>query len=66
MMMTGADDVLMLVEQLDVATSALHEECREADWLCLSVAAAKRETATAELATTEAQTRLASKAFDTI
>ena len=36
-----ADDVLMLVEQLDVATSTLHEESREADRLCLSVATAK-------------------------
>jgi hypothetical protein len=26
MMMTGADDVLMLVEQLDMASSALYEE----------------------------------------
>ena len=36
-----ADDVLMLVEQLDVATSALREESREADQLRLSVAAMK-------------------------
>ena len=50
----GADDVLMLVEQLDVATSALHEESREADRLRLSVAAAKRETAVTELAAAEA------------
>ena len=49
-----------------MATSVLHEESREVDRLCLSVAAAKWETATAELATTEAQTRLASKAFGMI
>ena len=61
-----ADDVLELVEQLDVATSALHEESREADWLLLSVATMKRETAVAELATTEAQARLAGKAFGMI
>ena len=47
-----ADDVLMLVEQLDVATSALCEESREADWLCLSITAAKQETAVAELTAT--------------
>ena len=53
-MTTGADDVLTLVEQLDVATFALREESREADRLRLSVAATKRETAAAELAATEA------------
>jgi hypothetical protein len=56
----------MLVEQLDVATSALHEESREADWLCLSVAAMKWEMATTKLAATEAQTHLTGKAFGTI
>ena len=50
----GADDVLELVEQLDVATSALHEESREVDWLRLSVAAVKQEMAAVELATIEA------------
>ena len=50
----GVDDVLTLVEQLDVATSALHEESREADQLCLSVAAVKQEMAAVELATIEA------------
>ena len=64
--MMGADDVLTLVEQLDVATSTLHEESREADWLCLSIATVKWETATVELATAEAQARLAGKAFSTI
>jgi outer membrane murein-binding lipoprotein Lpp len=49
-----------------VATSALREESWEADQLCLSVAAAKRETAAAELAAAEAQTRLTGKAFSTI
>ena len=49
-----ADDVPTLVEQLDVATSALREESQEADWLYLSVAAAKRETTVVELATAEA------------
>jgi len=49
-----------------VATSAPHEESREVDRLRLSVAAAKRESATAELATTEAQARLAGKAFGMI
>jgi hypothetical protein len=44
----------MLVEQLDVATSALREESWEADRLHLSIAAAKRETAMAELAAAEA------------
>ena len=44
----------MLVEQLGVATSALREESRETDRLCLSVFAVKRETAAAELAATEA------------
>ena len=53
-MTTGADDVLTLVEQLDVATSALHEESREVDWLRLSVAAVKQEMAAVELATIEA------------
>ena len=52
--MMGVDDVLTLVEQLDVATSALHEESREADRLRLSVATAKRETAVTELAAAEA------------
>ena len=61
-----ADDVLMLVEQLDVATSTLHEESREADRLRLSVAPMKLETAAAELAATEAQARLAGKAFGMI
>ena len=50
----GVDDVLTLVEQLDVATSTLHEESQEVDRLRLSVAAAKQETATVELATAEA------------
>ena len=44
----------MLVEQLDVATSALHEESQEADRPCLPVATAKWEIAVAELATAEA------------
>jgi len=35
----GVDDVLELVEQLDVATSALCEESWEADWLRLSIMA---------------------------
>jgi hypothetical protein len=48
------DDVLELVEQLDMATSTLHEESREADRLCLSVATAKREIAMIELAATKA------------
>ena len=43
-----------MVEQLDVATFALRKESREADRLCLSVAAAKRETVVAELAAAEA------------
>jgi hypothetical protein len=60
------DDVLTLVERLDVATSALREESREADRLCLSVAAMKWEMAMAKLAATEAQTHLTSKAFGTI
>ena len=50
----GVDDVLTLVEQIDMATSALHEESQEADRLCLSVAIAKWETATAELVAAEA------------
>ena len=54
MMMMGADDVLTLVEQLDVATSILHDESREANRLRLSVAAVKQEMATAELATAKA------------
>jgi hypothetical protein len=62
----GVDDVLTLVEQLDVATFALREESREADRLRLSVAAAKRETATVELVAAEAQARLTGKAFSTI
>ena len=62
----GADDVLILVEHLDMATFALHEESQEADRLHLSVAAAKREMAVAELAAIEAQARLAGKAFDAI
>ena len=66
MMMTGADDVLMLVEQLDVATSALREESREVDRLRLSIATAKRETAVAELAAAEAQACLAGKSFGMI
>jgi hypothetical protein len=40
----GGDDVLMLVEQLDVATSTLREESREADRLHLSIAAANSRT----------------------
>jgi hypothetical protein len=44
----------MLVEQLDVATYTLCEESQEEDLLRLSVAAAKREIAAAELAATEA------------
>jgi hypothetical protein len=44
----------MLVEQLDVATSALREESREADRPYLSVATTKWETAATELAATEA------------
>ena len=55
-----------MVEQLDVATSALCEESQEADWLRLSVATAKRETTVAELATAGAQACLAGKAFGTI
>jgi hypothetical protein len=50
----GANDVLTLVEQLDVATSALREESREADWLCLSIAVVKQEMSMAELAIAEA------------
>ena len=50
----GPDDVLELVEQLDVATSALCEESQEAYRLRLSIAATKQETAMVELATTEA------------
>jgi len=50
----GGDDVLTLVEQLDMATSVLGEESQEADRLCLSIAAAKRETTTVELAAAEA------------
>jgi hypothetical protein len=42
-----------LVEQLDVATFALHEESREADRLHLSAATAKREMAAMDLATAE-------------
>ena len=37
-----------------MATSTLHEESQEVDRLRLSVAAAKQETATVELATAEA------------
>jgi hypothetical protein len=55
-----------LVEQLDVATSAIREESREEDWLRLSVATAKCEIATVELAATEAQACLFGKAFGTI
>ena len=55
-----------MVEQLDVATTALREESREADRLCLSVAAVRRETAAAELAAAEAQACLAGKAFGMI
>jgi hypothetical protein len=65
-MMMGVDDVLELVEQLDVATFALREESRETDWLHLSVAAMTRETTTVEFDATEAQARLAGKAFDMI
>jgi hypothetical protein len=50
----GADDVLTLVEQLDVATSTLHEESQEADRLHLFVAVTKRETTMAELAAAKA------------
>jgi hypothetical protein len=50
----GANDVLKLVEQLDVATSTLREESREADRLCLSIATVKWEMAAAELAAAEA------------
>jgi hypothetical protein len=56
----------MLVEQLDVATSTVREESQEVDRLPLSIAAVKRETATAELATVEAQACLAGKAFNMI
>ena len=49
-----------------MATSTLREESREADRLCLSVVAAKRETAAAKLAAVEAQACLAGKAFSTI
>ena len=66
MMMMGADDVLTLVEQLDVATSILREESQEADQLRLSIATAKREPAMAELATAVAQACLTGKAFNTI
>jgi hypothetical protein len=62
----GADDVLELVEQLDVATSALRKERYEVDRLHLSIAAMKQEMATAELATTEALACLAGKAFGMI
>ena len=62
----GTDDVLTLVEQLDVATSALHEESQEANRLRLSIAVAKQETAAAELATAEAQACLTGKAFGMI
>jgi hypothetical protein len=55
-----------LVEQLDVASSALHEESRETDWLRLSIVAVKRQTATVELAIAEAQARLTGKAFGMI
>jgi hypothetical protein len=55
-----------LVEQLDVATSTLYEESREADRLCLSVTATKRETTMVELAAAKAQACLAGKAFRTI
>jgi hypothetical protein len=53
-MTTGADDVLELVEQLDVATFALREESWEVDRLRLSIAAVKREMAAVELATVKA------------
>ena len=56
----------MLVEQLDVATSDLHEESREADRMRLFVATAKWETAMAELATTKALAQLTGKAFGMI
>jgi hypothetical protein len=49
-----------------VATSVLREESQEMDWLRLSVATAKRETATTELVAAEAQVYLAGKAFSTI
>ena len=54
------------MEQLDVATSILHGESPEVDQLHLFVATMKQEMAMMELATTEAHTHLASKAFDTI
>ena len=56
----------MLVEQLDMATSALHEERQEEDQLHLSIAAVKLEMATSKLAANEAQTCLAGKAFSMI
>jgi hypothetical protein len=62
----GADDVLMLVEQLDMATSTLCKESQEVEWLRLSVAGAKREMVAAELATTKDEARLTGKAFDMI
>ena len=55
-----------MVEQLDVATSALCEESQETDELRLSTIVAKREMATTELVAAEAQARLAGKAFDMI
>jgi hypothetical protein len=62
-MTMGVDDVLTLVEQLDMATSALHEESREVDRLHLFVAAMKREMVAAEIATAEAQACVAGKTF---
>ena len=62
----GANDVLALVEQLNVATSALREESQEADRLRLSVATMKREMSTAELANAEAQVCLVGKTFSMI
>jgi hypothetical protein len=62
-MTMGVDDVLTLVEQLDMATSALHEESREVDRLRLFVAAMKRETVVAEIAAAEAQACVAGKTF---
>ena len=47
------DDVLELVEQLDLATSDLHEESQEVDQLRLSIATAKWKIAAAELAAIE-------------
>jgi hypothetical protein len=37
-----------------MATSALHEESQEANWLHISMATTKQETATVKLATTKA------------